>query len=83
MRLFYLSRTSAKQTKCLPVQGILIHGVNIGEVGDAEEEHGAVLGDRHVQQPRLVDLALSDGGRRLLGLDLDRQHLGRRQDPVG
>lgn len=65
-----------------PNQRILVHRVDISQVRDTEEQHGAVLRHRHVQEPGLVYLGLRDGGGRLLGLDLDGEHPRRRQDQV-
>lgn len=41
-----------------PAEGVLVHGVDVGQVGDAEEEHGRVLRHGPVRLPRLRDLQL-------------------------
>ena len=43
-----------------PVQRVLVHRVDVGEVGDAEEEDRAAVGDGHVLGARGVDLLLGD-----------------------
>lgn len=35
-----------------PVEGVLVHGVNVGQIRNAEEEDGRVLGDRPVALSR-------------------------------
>ena len=41
-----------------PGERVLVHGVDVGQVGDAEEEDGRVLGDGAVALACLVDLLL-------------------------
>lgn len=41
-----------------PAEGVLVHGVNVGQVSDAEEQHGRVLCHGPVRLPRLRDLQL-------------------------
>ena len=33
----------------------LVHGVDVGELHDAEEEHAGMLGDELIADPRLVN----------------------------
>ena len=42
-----------------PGERVLVHRVDVGQVGDAEEEDGAVDGDRLVAEASLVDFLLS------------------------
>lgn len=41
-----------------PAEGVLVHGVDVGQVCDAEEQHGRVLCHGPVRLPRLRDLQL-------------------------
>ena len=41
-----------------PGQGVLVHGVDVGEVRDGEEQDGAVGGHGAIPRPRLLDLSL-------------------------
>lgn len=41
-----------------PGEGVLIHGLDVREVGDGEEENGAVDGDGRVTHAGCVDLLL-------------------------
>lgn len=63
-----------------PGEGVLVHGLYVGQVGDGEEEDGRVHGDGRVAHARLVDLHLRHLGHRLLLRDLVGQHFGRGQD---
>ena len=31
-----------------PVEGVLVHGVNVGKLSEAEKQHGRVAGDRTI-----------------------------------
>ena len=42
-----------------PGERVLVHGVDVGEVGDGEEEDGGVDGDRFVAHSSRVDLLFS------------------------
>ena len=47
-----------------PGEGVLVHGVNVGQVGDGEEQDGGVDCDGRVARSRRVQLLLgllSDG----------------------
>ena len=59
----------------LPSQGVLVHGVYVGEVGDREEEDGGVDGDGCVAHTSRVDLLLRLLRDRLLLRDLVRENL--------
>lgn len=41
-----------------PGQGVLVHGVNVGEVSNGEEQNGGVLGDGTVAHTTLFNLLL-------------------------
>lgn len=41
-----------------PDEGVLVHGVDVGQICNAEEQHGRVLCHRPVRLPRLCDLQL-------------------------
>lgn len=41
-----------------PGQWVLVHGVNVGEVSDGEEENGGVFGDGTVSHTTRVNLLL-------------------------
>ena len=41
-----------------PLEGVLVHGVNVGKVSHAEEEDLSVDGDRDVERPRFVNVFL-------------------------
>ena len=58
-----------------PGERVLVHGVDVGQVGDREKEDGRVDGDRFVAHARRVDLLLRLLRNRLLLLDLVCQHL--------
>lgn len=38
-----------------PAQRILVHGVNVGQIGDAEEKNGCMLGDGSIALSGLSD----------------------------
>mmetsp|Transcript_37394 Transcript_37394/g.96676 ORF Transcript_37394/g.96676 Transcript_37394/m.96676 type:complete len:530 (+) Transcript_37394:823-2412(+) len=61
-------------------QTVLIHRVDVGQVGDAEEEDGSLEGDRDVAETSLVDLFLRLLADFLLRRNLVRQGLGGAQD---
>ena len=61
-----------------PGERVLVHGVDVGEVGYREEQYRRVDGDRLVGHSRRVDLLLGLLGNRLLVRDLVRQRLRRR-----
>ena len=68
----------------VPGQGVLVHGVDVGQLGDAEEQRARVHGDGAVPDSGLVNLPLRDRGHRLFGRYLLRQHLaadGRTAEP--
>ena len=46
----------------VPRKRVLVHGLDVGEIGDGEKEHGRVDSDRSIAHSRFVDFAL-----RLLG----------------
>ena len=54
----------------VPSERVLVHRINVGQIGDAEEEGAAVYGNRPVADSRLVYLPLCSRGHRLLGRDL-------------
>lgn len=41
-----------------PAEGVLVHGINVGQVCDAEEEHGRMPCHGPIGLPRLCDLQL-------------------------
>lgn len=41
-----------------PLEGVLVHGVNVGEVSNGEEQNGGVLGDGTVAHTTLFNLLL-------------------------
>ena len=41
-----------------PGERVLVHGINVGQVSDGEEENAGVLGDGTVARPRFVQLFL-------------------------
>ena len=41
-----------------PGEGVLVHGVDVGEVSDGEEENGAVGSHRTIASTRLLQLLL-------------------------
>ena len=51
-----------------PGERVLIHRVDVGEIGDREEKDRRVDGDRRVAHPRLVDLLLRHLGNLLQGI---------------
>ena len=60
-----------------PHQRVLVHGVDVGQVGDAEEEHAGVLGDGTVARTRLIQLLLCLLSNLLLLGNLVRENLRR------
>jgi len=47
---------------------VLVHGIDVGHLGQDEEQYGASLGDRPVDVPVLLDLVRRPGGQlQLLG----------------
>ena len=63
-----------------PGEGELVHGVDILQLDDAEEENSCVIGNWFVTVSRLVDLVLCCSCNFLLGSDLLRQYLGGGED---
>ena len=47
---------------------VLVHGIHMGEISRAEEEHLCAHSDRHIQTPRLVNIALRLFGNFHFGL---------------
>ena len=66
-----------------PLQGVLVHGVDVGHVRDAEEEDGGVERHRLVPLPGLVDLLLGHVGDLLLLGDVVGRDLRLLQDLHG
>ena len=62
-----------------PDERVLVHGLDVRQVGDAEEQDGRVDGDRSVAVARRVDLGLGARRHLLLRRDVLRQRLRRRQ----
>jgi len=62
-----------------PDERVLVHGLNIGQVRDAEEQYGRVDGNWPVAVPCCVNLHLGLCSNLLLRRDVLRQHLRRRQ----
>jgi hypothetical protein len=63
-----------------PIERVLVHRVDVGEEGDAEEEERGAVRHGLVAVARLVDLDLGLVGDLLLLADLVREHLGGRED---
>ena len=66
-----------------PVERVLVHRVDGGERGDAEEEHSRAVRDGLVRRARLVDLDLGLVGNLLLGANLVGELLGAVKDLNG
>ena len=66
-----------------PGEGVLVHGLNVGQVRDAEEEDGGVDSHRLVAVSCLVNQFLCGSCDILLGRDLLGQDLGGGEDPDG
>ena len=66
-----------------PDQRVLVHGLNVGQVRDAEEKNGGVRGHGLVAVASLVYFYLRGSGYFLLGRDLGRKCFGRREDLDG
>jgi len=62
-----------------PDERVLVHGLDVCQVGDAEEQYGRVDGDGPIAVSRGVDLGLGRRRYLLLRRDVLRQHLRRRQ----
>ena len=62
-----------------PDERVLVHGLDVRQVGDAEEQDGRMDGDRSVAVARRVDLGLGARRHLLLRRDVLRQRLRRRQ----
>ena len=55
-----------------PLEGVLVHGVNGGQVSHTEEEDLGVDGHRDVERPRLVYVLLCLLGNHHFGLEIQR-----------
>lgn len=58
-----------------PDEWVLVHGIYVGQLRDAQEESGRVFGDWDEQVTSMINLLLCHHGHFLLRLDLLRQNL--------
>ena len=66
-----------------PCEWVLVHGLDVGQIGDREEEDAGVCGDGLVTHTCLVDHLLRLLGDRLLLRDLVGEDLGGGEDLDG
>ena len=58
-----------------PLQRVLVHRVDVGQVGEAEEERGRVGGHWFVLEARRIDLLRRLQADQLLAVDVVRDYL--------
>jgi len=58
LQIFRLLRVLDRETEQVdePHEGVLVHGLNVGQIGDREEQDGRVDRDRFVPHTSFIDL---------------------------